>query len=241
MQSKKTSRKKQVCHKCDSLLDVVFEGEGVQYPVFTCPECGPQKNVWADWWSRYSKLHLNPTAWNGGGDKRDLLSCFVGRFCAMYQRFYNSPFTFSYTSPVPFKEKTFVMARRILAMFDGDAVAARKYLEWVFLHKIRTPKYTVRTLGFFASADFANEYRGYLAHLALLRRSTLLPPAFLAWCWENEPEIFDKTEFTVWNNLNGLVAHVKARGTDGPEKRVVEEAVKRGMLPPGPEYRKLAE
>jgi hypothetical protein len=194
--------------------------------------------VWKKWWDQYSQLHKDQANWQ---EKKHALSCLVGFFCAEYEKFYGHPYTFSVVTPQPFKNKDFTMARRILAMMDGDALRAANYIKWAFHFKVRRRSYPVRSMGFFASADFINDYNVARAQAAVLRRSTPLPPAFLAWCRENEPEIFDRTELAVWNNLNGLVAHVKARGIDGPERRVVEEAVKRGMLPPGPEYRKLAE
>lgn len=194
--------------------------------------------MWKKWWDQYSQLHKDQVNWQ---EKKHALSCLVGFFCAEYEKFYGHPYIFSIATPQPFKNKDFTMARRILAMLDGDALRAANYIRWAFQFKVRPRNYPVKSLGFFAMSNLINDYNLARTQSAVLRRSTPLPPAFLVWCRESEPEIFNKTEFTIWNNLNGLVAHVKARGTDGPEKRVVEEAVKRGMLPPGPEYRKLAE
>lgn len=216
----------------------MFEGDGVQYPVLSCPECGPQENVWKKWWDQYSELWKDKANWK---EKKHALSCLVGFFCAEYEKFYGHPYTFSVVTPQPFKNKDFTMARRILAMLDGDALRAANYLKWAFQFKVRRRNYPVRSLGFFASADFINDYNIARARASVLRRSTPLPEDFLVWCRENEPEVFDLEELVDWNDLNGLVTHVKQYGGDDPQARVVAEAVRRGMLPAGPEQRELAE
>lgn len=209
----------------------------MEYPVFSCPNCGPDPvNEWEKWWDRYSGLHRDPEKWS---HRKHGLACLVGFMCKAYADFYGCPYRFSYTSAVPFKDKDFVMARRILAMFDGNAKIARNYVIWVYKFKVRTVKYQVTSFGFFASQKFVNEYNQARARAAVPRRAARLPADFLSWCLESEPEIFDLQELGTWNDLNGLVTHVKSYGPEGPEGRVVSEAVRRGMLPAGPEHRKL--
>lgn len=216
----------------------MFEGEEFQYPVFSCPECGPCENLWKKWWDQYSGLWRDKANWR---EKKHALSCLVGFFCEEYRKFYGHPFTFSMATPQPFKSKDFTMARRILAMLGSDMPRAANYIRWVFQFKVRRRNYPVRSIGFFASSDFVNEYNIMRTQAAVLRRSTPLPADFLAWCREHEPAVFELEELAVWNDLNGLVTHVNLYGSGGPEERVVAEAVRRGMLPEGPQHRKLAD
>jgi hypothetical protein len=51
--------------------------------------------------------------------------------------------------------------------------------------------------------------------------------------------VFEERQLETWNDLNGIVSEVKCYGSEGAAGEVAEEAVRRGMLPPGPEYRKL--
>lgn len=210
----------------------------MQYPVFSCSECGQQESIWKKWWDTYSQLHKEPGNWQ---EKKHSLSCLVGFFCAEYEKFYGHPYTFSVVTPQPFKNKDFTMARRILAMLEGDALRAANYIRWAFQFKVRRRNYPVRSLGFFASSDFINDYNLARAQAAILRRSTPLPEDFLAWCHESEPDIFELEELADWNDLNGLVTHVKQYGSQSVQGRVVAEAVRRGMLSAGPQHRDLAE
>jgi hypothetical protein len=62
---------------------------------------------------------------------------------------------------------------------------------------------------------------------------------FLDWCREHYAEIFERTEFRTWNHLNGLITYINLNGHDNIEAKIVNEAVKRGMLPSIKEYRRL--
>jgi hypothetical protein len=227
---------KDKCRLCGRPKEVSFEGIGAQYPVYSCPEHGADRNEWAVWWEEYSERWLVDANWDKPAER---LSCLVGFFCHVFKEFYNRPYVFSYENPCPYKGKDFTMARRILAMFNGSAREARTYIRWVFAKRVRTADRTVSSLGFFASAKFVNEYLHAKARAKTLRRSTPLPQEFLQWCHENCSVIFDRQELVSWNDLNGLVTHVRSYGSDNCEGTVVFEAVRRGMLPAKDEYRKL--
>lgn len=214
-----------------------YGGDGVEYPVFVCPVCGPDKrNEWELWWKEYRFLWRDNGKWD---EPRHMLPCLVGYFCAKFAELYGYPFRFKYTNPNPYKSKDFIMGRSLLAMFDGDAKAARTYVRWVFAFKIRSTNYVISSLGFFASQKFVAEYMHARARSRVLRRSTPLPTEFVEWCLANEPDVFEHRELETWNDLNGLVTHVKYYKRDDTESRVAAEAVRRGMLPRGPDYVRL--
>lgn len=237
---RKKSKRKSAGRKCKCGLDreVSWEGDGVMYPVFSCPSCGPKRNEWKMWWDNYKDLWREKENWKKPADG---LSCIVGYFCYKYQQFYNQEYTFSYCNPVPYKDKDFVMARRLLAMFNGDALEAGLYLKWAFAKIVKTPKYEITSLGFFTKPEFVGRYKLAKIRKQKITRSTPLPRDFLGWCWANHPQIFDLQELSNWNDLNGLVSHVKFNGSVGVEALVVNEAVRREMLPSGPEYREMEE
>ena len=237
MKIKERKTKKILC-SCGKEKEISFENDGiVEYPIFSCPEHGPDKrNEWALWWNiykdRWKELHF----WDNPADK---LSCLVGYFCHTYQKFYNRPFVFSYANPNPYKDKDFVMARRILLMFKGNAREAKIYIRWVFQKRIRIPSYAVHSLGFFASQKFVNEYFQAKERSLILKRSSALPKDFLNWCRKSCPEIFEKQELETWNDLNGLVTHIISYGNNNIEGFVIKEAVQRGMLDSETTYKKL--
>lgn len=224
------------CSSCGTKQEVSYGGETVQYPIFSCSSCGTERNEWKKWWDKYSELWKDSENWN---QPKHAVSCLVGFMCAEYFSFYERPFKFSYTSPVPFKDKAFTMARRILAMFDGNARRAANYVKWVYHFKVKTRNYPVTSFGFFASQKFAMEYEHARARSKALRRSTPLPEDFLSWARSNEPDTVEEEQLRTWNDLNGLVTHVQCFGSDGGEGRIVAEAVKRGLLPAGPKHRQL--
>lgn len=228
------ARKKNVprCPECDEPKEIVFAGTVVRYPTFSCPTHGPDKrNEWELWFEKYRDDWRDEGAWEGEANRR--LSCLVGYICNKYWEFYGTPYVFAYGSPNPWTDQDFMLVRRLLAMFWQNAREARTYVRWVFAKRIRSPKYTISSMGFFASSKFVNEYFQAKAKSEKLTRSTKLPADFTAWCLQNHPEIFELQQFETWNDLNGLVTHVRSHGTDSVEGRVVCEAINRGMLPDG--------
>lgn len=232
---KKSKRKSAPECKCGKTKEIEWQGDGVQYPVFFCPDCGPAKNDWEKWWNEYRDAWKDKENWQ---QKKHQVSCIVGYFCHRYEKQYEQPFAFSYSSPIPYKDKEFVMARRLLTMFDGNAWEIGQYIKWGF-EKLISPGYIITGLGFFTKPNIANRFKVLRAKRKVIRRRTPLPKNFIEWCKTNYPEIFELQELEVWNDLNGLVTHVKFYGLDGIEGSVVREAVRQKMLPEGPEYRKL--
>jgi hypothetical protein len=217
------------CKLCGAKKEIVFEGDGIQYPVFSCPKHGKdERNEWEIWWNLYRDRWKEKEYWDKPADK---LSCLLGYFCTKFKDFYGYDFTFEYTNPIPYKCKDFTMGRRILAMLNADANEARTYIRWVFAKKVRSTKYTVTSLGFFASAPFVNEYKAAKARSLILKRATKLPANFVEWCDEHYPSVLKNQELETWNDLNGLVTFIKSYGLDNEENCVVSEAIKRGMLP----------
>lgn len=226
---RKLRKKSHSCKLCGAQKEVVFEGDGVQYPVFSCPKHGPDdRNEWKIWWEQYHDRWKDKECWDKPSDKP---SCVIGYFCHKFKEFYGYDYTFDYSNPIPYKSKDFIMARRILTMFNADANDAKIYIRWVFAKKVRSTKYTITSLGFFASAPFVNEYKAAKAYSKVLRRSTKLPDHFLNWCQTYYPDVLEVHNLETWNDLNGLVTFINSYGKENKEYCVVREAIYRGMLP----------
>jgi len=230
------ARKKVIkCKVCNINKEVVFKGDGVQYPVFSCPKCGDEKNDWQKWWEEYKDRFKDPENWK---KKKELLACVVGYFCYKYKEFYGFNYTFTYTNPVPYTSKDFTMGRRLITMFENDGPAIKNYIKWIFAKKVR-PSYSITSLGFFTVANLVNEYKAARARAKILKRSSPLPKEFLNWCKENHNEVFDSHHLENWNDLNRLVKFVNQYGINCLEGNIVMEAVNRKMLPTGPKMREL--
>lgn len=209
------------CPICKEKLETTFEGDGILYPVYICPEHGLQKNLWKEWWEEYSTRGLKKKYWQ---KPKDLPSCIVSYFCHLYEKKYNHSFKLSIQSPNPYGSKDFVMARRIIAMFGEDYLQIPNYMKWVF-NKIST-KYSLKSIGFLASANLINEYRQKRARKAKPKRSSDIPKDFMKWCQENYKETIDYHQTKTLNDLNILIG---LKGEN--EKAIIEEARKRGIVP----------
>lgn len=234
-----SKKEKPKCKICGLEVEVVFEGKGVQYPVFSCAKCGSSTNEWEKWWEMYSDRWREKEYWENAKDKP---SCLIGYFCHKFNEFYGYPYTFDVSNPIPYKGKEFTMARRIIAMFDGDARDAAMYIKWAFTKKVKNRKKAITSLGFFTVSDFINEYKYAKAQSLVLRRQTTLPEDYIEWCSRECADIFEKHDFKTWNDLNALVSFVKTYKTAELEFKAVMEAVNRKMLNVvngEPEFKKL--
>jgi hypothetical protein len=204
----------------------VFEGNGVQYPVFSCPEHG-KSNEWEVWWDKYSTLGGSIKHWENG---RDRPSCVLNCFCRTYREFFGFDYTFDYSTPIPYKNKDFTMARRILTMFRDDYMQIPNYIKWVFNKRVRSKNYPVNSFGFFASSRFVNEYKAARNRSKKPTRSTKIPSRFLDWCSEEYPEVLKTYELKTFNDLNVLIAIVNAYNRK-PEQEVVKKARELKIIP----------
>lgn len=231
-------KNKEICKECKREMEIGWSGEIVNFPVWHCPEHGPGKNLWQEWWDKYSSRWTKKENWLNKADKP---SCIIGYFCYLYNKNYNTMFTLDVRTPNPYKSKDFTMARRLLALFKDDALEAKIYLKWAFKYKTKEKTYRVTSLGFFVNSAFVNEYFLAKNQAQKLTRASKLPKDFLNWCQKNYKKIFDKHQFETWGNLNSLVSYVKKYGTENDEGKVVQEAVSRNMLKNPFTYRELEE
>jgi hypothetical protein len=219
---------KPTCNICGKTKEVTFKGNGIQYPVYSCPDHGDdEKNEWEIWWEKYHDRYKEQEYWNKPADRP---SCIVGYFCNEFHKFYGFSFSLDYSNPIPYKNKEFLTARKLLTMFGNDYMLIPEYIRWVFAKRVKNKKKTITSFGFFATPDFVNAYRAAKERSKQIVRATVLPEEFLLWCKENCPNIFNKQELKTWNDLNGLVVHVKCYGDNNIEGIVVNKAIELGLL-----------
>lgn len=222
------AKTKPVCVNCGNKKEVSFDGVDVQYPVFSCPKCGPDvRNEWAIWWEEYKDVWKDPEAW---AQNKNKITCIVGFFCNYYLEFYGQPFVFSYANPIPYKDKEYVQARRLLTMFNGDAKEVKTFIKWVFVKRVKEPTYPVTSLGFLTTQKFVNEYLQAKARSAILKRTSTLPETFIDWCKAECPEIFQQAQLQTWNDLNFIITYVQCYGADNLQGRVVLKAQEMGLI-----------
>lgn len=232
-------KKKSPYNCCEKEMDIVFEGDVIQYPIFLCSVCGEKRDEWSKWWQIYSLRWKEKNYWENTIDKP---SCLIGYFCNKFKEFYGFSYAIDISNPIPYKGKEFVMARRILNMLGGNSSDIRIYIKWVFANKIKTSKKSVTSLGFFANAQFVNEFNFAKARSSVMKRYTMLPDDYIIWCKNNFPDFFEKQDFKTWNDLNLLVQYEKTYKLKNIEYKILMEAVNRSMLPfknNEPDFRQL--
>ena len=157
-----------ICKLCEKEKEITFHGEYMQYPIFSCPIHGPdERNEWEIWLDKYKDSWKDECEWEKSNSK---ISCIVGFFCNYFKEHYGHPYIFNYANPIPYKDKDFIMARRILTMFNQDAKEVRVYIKWVFEKRIKKTNYRVTSIGFFASSNLVNEYFQAKAKSKILKR-----------------------------------------------------------------------
>lgn len=215
------SKNNQFCDKCNKKLEIIFRGDKIQYPVFSCPEHGEMKNEWERWYDEYSTRWQEKERWLKNNEK---LSCLIGYFCHKFFEFYGFSYTFDISNPIPYKNKDFMNGRKILSLLDNDAIDAKIYIRWVFEKKIVTTKRKITSLGFFVSSQFVNEYKYIKSQNTKITRSTELPNEFLNWC-KNNTQIFEKHSLKTVNDLVMLISYSRKFPLSESEEKVLNEAV----------------
>jgi hypothetical protein len=219
---------KPLCKICGKEKEITFKGESIQYPVYSCPEHSDEdKNEWEIWWTKYHDRYKDKEYWQS---LKDRPSCIVGYFCNEFYKCYGYSYKLDYNSPIPYKNREFLVARKLMAMFGEEYMLIPEYIRWVFEKRVKLRKKAVTSFGFFITQDFVNSYFAARAKRNVLKRSSPLPKEFLEWCASEYPDIFERQELATWNDLNGLVNYVKCYGQNNIEYYVVQEAINKGML-----------
>jgi hypothetical protein len=216
------------CKICGLTKEITFEGDVVLYPCYSCPKHGPDEiNEWKIWWDKYSKIGLKKEYWI---DKKNIPSCIISFFCFKFKEFYNFNYTMDYTSPIPYKNKEFTMARRIMTMFGEEYMQIPNYIKWVFMKKIKNTKYSLTSLGFFASSKFINEYKYARSLKNKINRSTPLPMEFLQKLEKDYQNFIKNNEIRTFNDLNILIFTAQEY-KNSQEAEIVNEAKKFKLIP----------
>jgi hypothetical protein len=111
----------------------------------------------------------------------------------------------------------------------------KDYIDWAFNVKFYGRQTNVTGLGIFAVPNFMNEFLQYRRSLksSTCKRGSLLPPDFVSWIRDNLPEIWNKQQLEILNDLNILHDYVIAYDAElvSIEAKVLEKAREFGIMP----------
>lgn len=232
---------KTLCKICGEVKTITYAGQKLQYPVFYCSFCDrTDKNEWEAWYNEYKNLWSDKKNW----DNKNGVSCIVGYFCNLYKKYYDKEYAFSYGSPNPYIDKDFLIARKLLTMFDGEAFEVGLYIKWMFEFHVKNKKKKITSMGFLTIQNLVNDFKLKRKKAKQIKRISPLPKPFIDWCSKNYPDIFSKCALETWNDLNGLITYVscwKNLDDEAMEKKILKYAVETGLLESPLSYKQFEE
>jgi hypothetical protein len=98
--------------------------------------------------------------------------------CRRYEQMYGKKFSFSFRGS-PSKCAEIYMVKKIMAMLNTTNMRTiRNYIDWIFDHKIKPGNLKIRTLGFFTTPGFGNEFSLFAQEQTKIAKSTTLPKEY---------------------------------------------------------------
>src|SRR5574337_896349 len=230
MTTTKKRKKKIVCSEvingssCGGKYNLSYENNA---PVFSCEKCNHKNLTWKKFYDEYLQLFRKEENWNRQEDK---ISCIIGFFCYKYKEKYEIDYTFIPSNPNPYSSKECKDAWSILAAFNGDANKVRKYIVWIF--KNLNKNTNIISFGYLKTQALINKYNLKNAKKDVLQRESKLPEAFIIWCKQNCPKIFNKYTVETMNDLGAILGMVRAYNLtqDSDEIIIVKEAERIGLI-----------
>jgi len=233
MATKKKKRRASDCKRKDNNGERCLGRYRLEYedraPLFVCDVCNDRELTWKKFYLEYMSLWTNPENWEIDKHK---ISCIIGAFCYSYKKKFGADYVFVPSNPNPYSSKEIRDAWKLLATFKNNAVSVRLYIVWVFKHIIK-PGANVVSFAYITAPGIIRQYNLHLQKKQQITRGTDLPPAFLSWCRNNIPEIFDNYEMCTVNDLGALLQQVEFYGLDGIEFRAIKQAEQYNLIKDG--------
>ena len=102
----------------------------------------------------------------------------LGHICKRYEEQYGNKYALSFRG-APSKCPEMYLVKQIIAMLSTENPKKIKdYIDWVWDQKIIPNKMKIRSLGFFTTPSFGNEYFLYKIEKAKITKTTELPPEY---------------------------------------------------------------
>jgi hypothetical protein len=221
-------RNKNTQAKCPGKYILSYEDNA---PIFTCEKCGDRNLTWSKFYKEYLQLFRVKENWD---NKKHQVSCIIGFFCHMYEEFYDTPYVFVPKNPNPFGSKECRDTWALLSAFNGNAHSVRKYIYWFFKHGLSKNSNIIS----FAYINTPALIRKYMLHVKkknILTRASKLPTAFVDWCREFAPSIFDSYALETMNDLGALLSYVQYYGSEvgDVEAQTIQRASELGLIKNG--------
>lgn len=145
-------------------------------------------------------------------------------FCVSYKKKYGVDFSF--TSSNLYRSKEIKDMSRILTAFTGNATEVKSYFDWAFNVKEKQLN-GIASTGIIAHVRMINEFKKSKTKASVTIGS--LPTDFVSWVKQNEPTFLDISDCKTFEDIELAKEAVRTGDASTVTKRVIAEAVKRGM------------
>jgi hypothetical protein len=98
---------------------------------------------------------------------------YVAHFANLYNKKYNTSFSFSIKGAPSKCSEVFLMKRIIAMLGISNQQAIKEYINWIFEKKIQDKK--IKSIGFLANTQFCNEFKIWRKENLKITRTTKLP------------------------------------------------------------------
>lgn len=189
---------------CGGTYEVNYNDKDLPYLV--CNNCGHEIKDWIKWDEEYKEYWKEEDKWKS---KKDQVACLLGYFVYLYEEYYGIPFTFSLSEKGLFRGVEAFHIRKLIGMFNSNAIEAKTYIKWLFDTKVKIRKKRITSLGFLANAGVIQEYKLKKAKSNRIERSTKLPENMVKWISHFAPGLLDVISLNDFGELNLLLTYYK--------------------------------
>jgi hypothetical protein len=176
-------------------------------PFLQCNSCSKVVDDWIRWRNQYAQYWTQDDKW---ASKKDHIVCILGYFAHKYREHYGVDFVFSLNERGLFNGKETFIIRKTYNMLDGDAVMCRKYIDWLFVHKIARKNKRVTSISFIAVSDLVQEFKFFCKKERVITRDKPIPDKMTAWVREHTPEILNNLSLRDFGELRMALHAYKA-------------------------------
>jgi hypothetical protein len=153
-------------------------------------------------------------------------------FCVLYEK-YNAgrKYTMIFPNGKSFSSKELTDMTIMLRAFNDDIQASVKYMEWLFENKEDVLRDGIFGTGIFRTPGMINEYKKKTAKPVKPREIDSIDEQYIAWVHENVPRIFNQFDLNTMKDLYWLKEVYDEEEKTEEVITVVEEGIKRGIIP----------
>jgi len=102
----------------------------------------------------------------------------LGYICKRFKELYNKEFCIVQKNAPSKCSELFFIKRMIQSLNTSDMILVKKYVDWIYDTKIIPENKKIRTLAYFMTPGFCNEFHFEQAENEIIKRSSIIPQSY---------------------------------------------------------------